>query len=135
MQGRAYRFRPDELPAFSRYQIECYAPRITACVLGETFMGDAQTPLPTAAKIELWTDCETSGQFRYPHVAVAFNSEGGVTGIAAAETMPEVHGSCYLGLFVDGGHSNLGDTDDWRDPQVFFAAAIRHLGEALGDRR
>ena len=134
MGGGAHRFRPDGLAGFSKFQAESYSPSITACVLGSTFTGDGMTPLPSGSRIELWTDCEVAGRFQYPHVAVAFNSQGEVTGIAAAETMPEVHDSCYLGLFIDGGHSNLGEAEDWRDRDTFFKAAVNHLSTTLDIR-
>ena len=41
-------------------------------------------------------------------------------------------GSHYLGVFDGNGHANLGDSDDWADPEKFAARALaiaaRHLG-------
>ena len=124
-------FRPAELEAFIRFGEAGIAPRIVSCELATTYLGDVDADLPIGARIELWVNCEAVGMFRYPHVAVAFDSDGVISGIAASELMPEQHDACFLGLFTSGTHTNHGDSQDWQDQDTFFRAAVQLLAPTI----
>jgi hypothetical protein len=44
------------------------------------------------------------------------------------------HGeSHFLCVFDEQGHHNLGDSNEWADPEKFEAAALKILAERLGE--
>lgn len=73
---------------------------------------------------------------QYEHVLVAIDPQGAVRAVVTAETA-QIHAACYLAIFADGRHANLGDEPDLRGGggrQAFLDRAIPLAEERLRSR-
>ncbi|GAA3828316.1 hypothetical protein [Nocardioides panacisoli] len=84
-------------------------------------------------RIEIWDQVSARGPISYLHLGVGYRADGTIAAIAGAEVAPDLHDNCFLGLFVGGGHTNLGENDDVRDPVRFAATAERLLAPLIVD--
>ncbi len=84
----------------------------------------------------LYDSIEPAGRVEYAFLLTVFDAAKQVRLIVSSElnTMKSVlgGGSHYLCVFDDAGHSNLGDSDDWADDELFTARAIGVVHERLG---
>lgn len=74
-------------------------------------------------------DIEPSGVIEYLHILVVFDENRVPCFFVAAEVNSMAAtfggGSHFLGVFDGEGHSNLGDSNDWADPEKFAAEGLR----------
>lgn len=69
---------------------------------------------------------------QYEHLLVAIDPHGAVQAVVTAETA-EIHAACYLAIFADGRHTNLGDEPGLRgaEGRQAFLDRARPLAEEL----
>ena len=71
------------------------------------------------------------GRYRPSGPTTHIDESGKIAAIASAETMPGTHDSCYLGLFANGAHVNLGESEDWRHEDRFLTKVLPILADHL----
>jgi hypothetical protein len=87
-------------------------------------------------KAVLYGDIVPAGRVEYAFLLTVFDPAKQVRFIISSEvnSMKPVMGggSHYLCIFDDTGHSNLGDSDDWADEELFTGRALAIAYERLG---
>jgi hypothetical protein len=77
----------------------------------------------------LFGDIVPTGPIAYLFILVVYDPENRPCFFVAAEVNSMASllggGSHFLGVFDSEGHSNLGDSNDWADPEKFAAEALR----------
>ena len=90
---------------------------------------------PATGRVEIWGDVVAPGPVQYLHIAAGYRPDGTLRVIAGAETMPAFHDDCYLGVFLDGVHQNLGAHEECRDLDGFVERGVDLvLGVLDGER-
>ncbi|HWM75281.1 MAG TPA: hypothetical protein VNQ53_16145 [Nocardioides sp.] len=95
--------------------------------------GDLEAPglSPQVGYVELWDQAIALPPIEYLCLAVAYSPDGEIQAIVSAEIAPVLHDDCYLGMFVDGGHTTLYQLLELPDKDAFSAHAASLLGQVL----
>lgn len=114
-------------------QVEGTVPQLVSWRVVRTL--EPEVVEPTTGRVEIWGDVVASGPIQYLHIAAGYRPDGTLRVIAGAETMPGFHDDCYLGVFLDGVHQNLGAHEECRDAQGFLERGVDLvLGVLDGER-
>lgn len=113
-------------PGFRAFAATTFTPQL------DSWRVDDRLDVP-GGSIEFWAAPVAPGLIQYVHLAAAKDPAGEIMAIAAVETMPAVHDSVYLGLFVRSpeAHENFGEAPGLVDVQEFLTAAKPLLASAL----
>lgn len=124
--------------ALDRFAAQGSAPSLLIWRVARTLPHEVVPP--HLGRVEVWDDAVSAGPIQYVQLVVGYRPDGSVRVIAAAEVMPAAHAECYLGVFVDGVHHNLGADPAHADPAVFASRGVEVVlgvldGQARADER
>jgi len=98
-----------------------YAPAITSATPVAQFEVAGHTAV-------LLDEIVSAGSIQYLYILVVYATDGEPCLFIASEANAMQHrfggGSHFLGVFRDGSHLNLGDSDEWADREQFVEKAL-----------